>query len=460
MRRIENRIEDLKIAYIGGGSRGWAWGLMKDLEMTDDISGHINLYDIDKKAAMDNELIGNGNCRKFTYKAVDSLHEALKEAEFVIISILPGTFDEMQSDVHTPEKYGIYQSVGDTTGPGGILRAMRTIPMYVEFAEAIRMYCPDAWVINYTNPMAICVATLYRVFPEIKAFGCCHEVFGTQNILCKVLKEKGYVDEVCRQDLVTTPVGINHFTWITKAYYKNIDIFPIYKEYVAEHRETGIIPENLNWSNKWFKSHEKVKFSLFEQFGAIAAAGDRHLVEFCPGNWFLKDEETVEKWGYGLTSVDFRRNQLKKRLDQSVKYVSGEDKFTFDNPSDEEGVRQIRALLGLESFVTNVNLPNMGQIPNIPLGVIVETNAVFSGDSVMPQYSGEVPQPILNIMGPAINNQKIVLESTIRKDINGVFSAFVTDRLCDRIHYNDLRKLFNEMVLNTKSYLSGWELLK
>ena len=100
-----------------------------------------------------------------------------------MISIMPGTFDEMESDVHAPEKFGIYQSVGDTTGPGAVMRALRTIPMFEEFAAAIREYCPQAWVINYTNPMTVCVKTLYRVFPKIKAFGCCHEVFGTQKLL-------------------------------------------------------------------------------------------------------------------------------------------------------------------------------------------------------------------------------------------------------------------------------------
>lgn len=87
-------------------------------------------------------------------------------ADFVIISIMPKTFDEMEVDVHMPERLGIYQSVGDTSGPGGIIRSLRTIPMFIEFAEAIREYCADAWVINYTNPMSVCVKTLYHAFPQ------------------------------------------------------------------------------------------------------------------------------------------------------------------------------------------------------------------------------------------------------------------------------------------------------
>ena len=148
MKHYGSKAEDLKIAYIGGGSRGWAWTLMSDLARADDISGTVYLYDIDFDAAKRNEKIGNSIPHNFAYKAAETLPEALKGADFVVISILPGTFDEMESDVHWPERYGIYQSVGDTTGPGGILRAMRTVPMFETFALAIKENCPDAWVIN------------------------------------------------------------------------------------------------------------------------------------------------------------------------------------------------------------------------------------------------------------------------------------------------------------------------
>ena len=121
---IENgKATGIKIAYVGGGSRGWAWGLMSDLAVEESMNGTVSLYDIDFQAAKDNETIGNkikdteGVKSVWKYEAVHTLQEALTGADFVIISILPGTFDEMQSDVHTPEKYGIYQSVGDTTGP-------------------------------------------------------------------------------------------------------------------------------------------------------------------------------------------------------------------------------------------------------------------------------------------------------------------------------------------------------
>ena len=174
MKYYSGTIADCKIAYIGGGSRGWAWRLMADLAMEPELSGTIALYDIDFEAARQNEIIGNRlsareeAAGKWKYEAVKTMGEALTGADFVIISIMPGTFEEMASDVHAPEAYGIWQSVGDTVGPGGLLRALRTLPMYIEIAEAIQTYAPDAWVINYTNPMSLCVKVLYHVFPGDK----------------------------------------------------------------------------------------------------------------------------------------------------------------------------------------------------------------------------------------------------------------------------------------------------
>ena len=127
---------------------------MTDLAMEPDMSGTIRLYDIDKAAAEANEIIGNrlsareDAVGKWEYKTYNSLQSVLTGADFVVISILPGTFDEMAVDVHTPERLGVYQSVGDTAGPGGIIRALRTLPMFVEIAEAVRDHAPDAWVIN------------------------------------------------------------------------------------------------------------------------------------------------------------------------------------------------------------------------------------------------------------------------------------------------------------------------
>ncbi len=457
------KVEELKIAYIGGGSRGWAWGLMSDLATCSDMSGEVYLYDIDYEAAKHNEEIGNmynsveGACSHWNYHAAKTAKEALTGADFVIISILPATFDEMESDVHTPEKYGIYQSVGDTSGPGGIVRAMRTIPMFEEIAENIKNYCPNAWVINYTNPMTLCVRTLYRVFPQIKAFGCCHEVFGTQNLLCWMLEDKLGITGVSRDDIKVNPVSVNHFTWLTSAKYKNIDLFPLYKEFADEYAKSGFTKKmDENWMNSSFLSSHKVKFDLFRRYGYIAAAGDRHLAEFCEGKWYLESPEKVREWGFGLTSVSWRKDELVTRLQRSEDYRSGKTPIRI-NCTGEEGVHQMRAILGLCELVTNVNIPNMGQIPNLPIGAVVETNAIFRTDSVTPVMAGAIPQPIYPLIARVCGEQEEVNDAIAKRDVKRIFSAFANDPLVT-CSYDDAKKLFREMTENTKEYLTSYDL--
>ena len=463
MKHLGNKVEDLKIAYIGGGSRGWAWGLMSDLAQADDISGEVALYDIDLEAAKNNEIIGNKikdaeGCKSvWNYKAYPTLASALTGADFVIISILPGTFDEMYSDVHAPEKYGIYLSVGDTSGPGGIIRALRTLPMFEKIALAIKEYCPEAWVINYTNPMTLCMNSLYRTFPEIKAFGCCHEVFGTQRLLANAVEDILGIEKLDFKEIKVNVVGVNHFTWITKAQYKNIDLFPVYEQLVDKYYETGFVKgKDNNWMNNSFESSQRVKFDLFKRFGSIAAAGDRHLAEFCPGKWYLESPECVKNWNFGLTTVEWRKNDLKERLARSARLVSGEEEFKLKE-TGEDGVNQIRALLGLNDFVTNVNIPNRGQITNLPLGAIVETNASFRENDVTPLLAGEVPTNIYPLISRILGEQEMVMDAVEKRDLNLAFQAFTTDPLMT-ISHTDAKALFDEMIENTKEYLSMYNI--
>ncbi len=463
MKYINGRAEGVKIAYIGGGSQGWAWGLMSDLAENTLMSGDVYLYDIDFPAAERNEIIGNrfnslsGAFSKWNYHAVKTPKEAMTGADFVVISILPGTFDEMESDVHTPEKYGIYQSVGDTSGPGGILRAMRTAPMYEVIAGYIRDYCPRAWVISYTNPMTLCVKTLYRAFPEIRAFGCCHEVFGTQKVLMAALKDICGIEAESREEIKVNPVAVNHFTWLTEATYKNMDLFPIYAEFTEKYAEQGFVtdPERKKKS-PFFFCYEKVKFDLFRRYGYIAAAGDRHLAEFCPGNWYLHSPDTVANWGFALTPVSWRKERLEERREECLAYCNGE-RTPKIKCTGEEGVHQMQAILGLCELVTNVNIPNRGQIPNLPLGAVVETNAVFRSDSVRPVMAGEIPTSIYPLVSRICGQQEALDRAIAERDLVKIFACFCNDPLvtCSR---EDAKALFCEMVENTKEYLGDYDL--
>lgn len=457
----ENRMEDLKIAYIGGGSRGWARTFMTDLALEAQLSGEIRLYDIDRESALQNEKIGNdlrtrpdvvGN---WQYRTCDSLQEALTGADFVVISILPGTFDEMESDVHMPERLGVWQSVGDTTGPGGIIRALRTLPMYRAIAEAIHSFSPDAWVINYSNPMSLCVRMLYHVFPEIKAFGCCHEVFGTQELLKGILEKELHIENALRHDIHVNVVGINHFTWFTEASYRGIDLFPVFDDYAARHYEEGFEGSVANWMNSSFNCTHRVKFDLFQRYGAIAAAGDRHLAEFMPGDEYLKDPETVSDWRFSLTPVSWRKQDCLERLEKSRRLYSGEEKLEL-TPTGEEGILLIKALCGLGRVISNVNIPNTRlQIPNLPADTVVETNAVFDRDSIRPVAAGAMPENLKELTMPHIRNYERVLQAAEQPDLSLIVDAFMEDPNMKGKHVTRAQAelLAKDMIRTTRNYL-------
>lgn len=460
MRYEGNQAYDVKLAYIGGGSRGWAWKLMADLALEGDMHGSVALYDIDYKRAAANQTIGNRvtACEealgKWEYTAVETLEEALSGADFVIMSILPGTFDEMESDVHCPEKYGIYQSVGDTTGPGGLIRALRTFPIYEEIAKKVKEICPDAWLINYTNPMTLCTRILYEVFPGIKAFGCCHEIFGTQRILANIFNRAQNAVKIGQHDVKTNVLGINHFTWIDQAYYRNIDLMPYYRKFVEQNYENGVEGiEKDHWLNQYFQSSQKVKFDLFRKFGLIAAAGDRHLAEFVP-QWYLQDVRMTERWKFSLTPVKWRKERAESLEMKSRRLEEGSEKVEL-KPSGEEGVAQMKALLGLSSMVTNVNLPNRGQMPDLPTGCVVETNAYFSGQEIRPVLAGSLPEEVRTLVLRHVMNQETIVRGYMAQDKALIFKAFINDPAM-KISPEDAEILFEEMIERTKDYLPLW----
>lgn len=461
MKFDSGKVSEIQIAYIGGGSMYWAKNLIADLALDDQLSGTVRLYDLDYDKARNNEKLGNWVSdyadakSKWTYKAYPTLGEALSGCDFVFISILPGTFREMASDVHEPEKYGIYQAVGDTIGPGGLVRALRTIPMYVEIAQAIERCSPDAWVFNYTNPMTLCTRTLYEVFPKIKALGCCHEIFGTQGLLIRMLRDMEGIEGVHRDDLKVNVLGINHFTWIDQAAYQNMDLIPMYRQFAEKYYESGFEHNKDAWITNTYTAANRVKFDLFRRYGIIAAAGDRHLAEFMPP-WYLKDPETVRSWKFGLTTVQSRMEKHVATEQYYGKLLSGEEKLQL-KPSGEEEVRQLKGLIGMQTFITNVNVPNQGQMQNIPLGAVVETNAVFSSNSLRPVHAGALPTAVNNLVLQHTVNQELILEASLKKDKALAFHAFVNDPLVT-IDVRQAEELFDRMLHNTKDYLPGWNI--
>lgn len=458
-------MKNIKLVYIGGGSKAWARVFMNDLALTEGIGGELALYDIDRSAAELNRRIGerinaHPDARsRWDYVVYDDLERALDGADFVAISILPGTFDEMAVDVHMPEKYGVYQSVGDTVGPGGVLRAMRAVPMFEGFARAIEKCCPQAWVINLTNPMTILVKTLFDVFPGIKAFGCCHEVFNAEDFLCCVIHEQLGVPRPDRHTLTIDASGVNHFTWITRARYEDADVLALLPPFMERFYETGYVEKHARLPEDWradpFTYGNKVKMDLFRRFGVLGAAGDRHLVEFLPKNWYLSNPAAAEHWLYHLTSVDYRREDRRKKIAESEAMANG-TMPVVPTRSPEELVQLMLAILGFGTVVSNANTVNLGQMPQLPIGSVVETNCVFDRDSVRPVTVEALPGAVSALVSVNALNIENLYAGIKARDLNAVCEAFLAQPLCAELSCETGRRLFCEMALGTARYLEPW----
>lgn len=447
-----DQVHTIKIAYIGGGSRGWAHSLINDLARCPHMRGEVRLYDIDHDAACFNAKWGNWiqthpDARStWRYRAVKTIKTALKGADFVFLSIQPGRIQDMKVDLEEPTKYGIFHPVGDTVGPAGINRALRSIPIYKQFGEAIAQYAPTAWVINFTNPMTVCTRTLYKAYPEIKAFGCCHEVFGTQSNLAELYHTSTGQPRPSREQIRVNVLGINHFTWLDRAECDGVDLLDLVARHIRKRNTLKPLPEKELAKGGIHASRSLVAYNLFQRFGILAAAGDRHLAEFVP--WFLTSEDSHKRWSFNLTPYSHRIerwNTAPKRFRK--RFNSGN--LPRLRGSGEEFINQMLALLGSMSFRTNVNLPNRGQMGKTPSGAVVETNAIFSKNAVEPVISGRLPDPVNILVQRHICNQETLIKACFEQDEDLAFQAFLNDPLVN-IPLDDAWKLFRAMTRKTR----------
>jgi alpha-galactosidase len=441
----------LKIAYIGGGSRDWARKLMIDLALCSELTGEVALYDIDMDSARLNEQLGNwmhasqqpGVVSQWHYTAVPTLRETLHNADFVIISIQPGSLELMRDEIALAEEYGLFYPVGDTTGAAGLIRGLRSASIYKDFAQALATYCPNAWIINYTNPMSICTRTLTRVAPELKVFGCCHEVFSTQRMLARIASQSLNIELPPRHEIQVNVLGINHFTWVDQATYQGHDLLALLKHHIEQPGTFRTYTQaEVESFNDWFHSTDQVKFNLFKRFGILAAAGDRHLVEFLPG--FIHSPKTLFKWGVIRTPVSYRIERWKTAPQKTRDLINGITPLVLES-SGEEGVGMIKALLGLGDIVTNVNMENIGQISNLPIHTVVETNAQFSRDSVRPLSAGALPAGIAPLINQHSANQELIIEAELTENTDLAFQAFFNDP-SNHLPLDDSWELFNKML--------------
>ena len=445
------------IAYVGGGSLNWAPNLMADLAADGRLAAEVRLYDLDPAAARRNARMG----ARFAgvsagaparYRACDTLAEALAGADVVVISILPGRLEDMARDIDIPARYGIAQAVGDTVGPGGFVRAMRAIPMLAEIGRAIAEHAPGAFVCNLTNPMSVLTGALHAAFPGIRAWGECHEVTKIRRQVAEIANREAGARVATFRDVQVNVLGINHFTFVDRIVLHGRDMMPAYRAFAEAHAEAGVdetVPGKDPEHDRYFGSRCRVKFDLLRRFGLPGAAGDRHLAEFLPGEEYLRDPEG---WGFALTPVAYRVRDRDARARRADDLAEGRA-APVAKRSDEALVDQIAALTGGAAFVSNVNLPNRGQIANLPDGAVVETNALFSGLGVQAVEAGRLPEPLAGIVADHAARQTALLDAVMAGDAAALFPLFHADPLVAHLSEDRARALFAEMVAATAAWL-------
>lgn len=451
----------LRIAFIGGGGRGWAPAFMNDLALCADLTGEVVLHDIDLAAAQANVDFATwlqdqpGVLSRWHYRAEADMAQALRGADMVVISVQPGSLAAMRDEIAIAEEYGLFYPVGDTAGATGLVRGLRSATIYVDIARAIAENCPNAWVINYTNPMTICTRTLTAVAPELKVIGCCHEVHSTRRMFAGLVNQYLHVDPVPDLHEIDVNVyGINHFTWVDRATWQGEDLMALLRHHLAQ---PGVLREytqpEVEAFGSWFHSTDQVKFALFQRYGVLGAAGDRHLVEFLPG--FIRSPETLFRWGVIRTPVSWRMSRLGDVMAKRSAIVEGREPFVLES-TGEEGVAIMRALVGLEPTITNANLENRGQIPNLPDRAVVETNVRFDRGSITPVDAGALPQTIHPLIAKHVANQEMIVEAALTRDRDLAFAAVYNDPSHD-LPIDEAWTMFNRMLRPSLPWLPGWE---
>jgi len=409
-----------KIAFIGGGSVQWTTGLVNDMALTPELRGaELVLYDIDADAL---KLI-TPICKRLVKQVEGDLHitatvdraSALRDADFVILCVGIGGNAAMRNDLEIPVKYGVYQSVGDTVGPGGLARGLRHIPFAVELARDMARLCPDAWLLNLTNPMTTICRGVTRATP-IRTIGLCHEVSGVQGALAELLG-------VAAEQVLLEVGGINHLPVITRCSIAGQDGLALLREWLAAHDPFELVEEGeLTSVFGVFRDYHAVKLSLFQETGVLYGAGDRHVAEFLPG--FLTDHTARgRRYGVHLTTADHRDQLFRERHANVPNYAARKVR------SHEQLAPVMAALLGGPAGQFVVNVPNVGQIDNLPRQAVVECVAHIDHLGVRPLAVGELPPAAYAVVAPHVARQELIVEAALTGELEPARQALSSDPL-------------------------------
>ena len=397
-----------KIALIGAGSVVFTRRLLQDVVSSESLAGsHVSLMDIDTGRL---ELIGPyarrlvaDNGAPITIGTTSDRAEALDGADYVITTIRVG--DDLAIDQGIPLEYGVDQSVADTVGPGGVFKALRTVPALLDICRDMESLCPDAWLLQYTNPMAMACWAIAEA-TKVKTVGLCHSVQRTTADLAEYIGAP-------RESVSAWVAGINHMAWFLRFERDGQDAYPALRE-------------ALDDADTYYR--DPVRFELMRRFGYFVTESTRHMSEYAP--YFRTSSDRKAKFNLDAVTTDLSR--LEKRNDEY--FARMRDDVESTEPiaaarSDEYACRIMNAMETNESTVINGNVRNDGLVTNLPAGSCVEVPCLVDSLGIHPMTVGDIPPQLAALNRSDIAVQELGVKAVLEGSREAARYAVLLDPL-------------------------------
>ncbi len=438
-----------KITFIGAGSLGFTRGLVRDIltfPLLKDAT--LTLMDVDperldfaQKAVQ--RIVDLGQYPAKVEATMDRV-EALRGADAVLCTILAGGVDVWQHDILIPKKYGVDTNVGDTRGPSGLFRALRTIPVMVSIVKDMERYCPDAILLNYTNPMAMLCRAMQRE-SWIRLTGLCHSVQGTAMMLAHWIGAP--YDEI-----TYTCAGINHQAWYVKYDWKGKDAYPLLREAVKR-------PEIYN--------EEIVRNEMFLHLDYYVTESSGHNSEY--NWWFRKRSDLIEKYcihgtGWNPGEYAYILKEYRSRegtwQDEVRKWIAKDEPINLAR-GHEYAASIISAWKGGDIFSFNGNVRNTGLITNLPEGACVEVPVYVDRGGLHPVHVGALPPQCVALNHVSVMVEEMAVEAALTGNPRLVFQAIAYDPLTAAVlSLAEIKMMVNEMLEQNRDHLPQFSNLR
>jgi len=442
-----------KITLIGAGSVVFTRNLCSDILLVPALQDStIALMDIDpERLQMAQALVQaivDRRGLKARVEATLDRRAAVANSDFVITTFQQGGLDAYRLDIEIPQKYGVYQCVGDTLGPGGVFRGLRTIPILIDLADELDELAPDALLLNYVNPMAInCWA--YAEATGRPHVGLCHSVQGTSEMLAEWI-------DVPYDQVTYFCAGINHQAWFLDFFRGDEDLYPRIVEAVDK-------PE--------IYAREPVRIDILKQFGYFVTESSGHASEYMP--YFRKSEQMINQdlvpkfqddvndwFDYGRTGGYLRHclARFKEYRQEFEQLKEGMARFK-DERSHEYSSHIIEAMVTGKLARINGNLPNEGLLDNLPQGCCVEVPCLVDGNGVQPLKVGDLPAQLAALNRTLINVQELTVQAALTGDEEAIYHAVMLDPLTAAVCTLDqIREMVSEMLAAQANWLPQFRL--